>query len=180
MNLPVRLGGQAAGWGFILCWLCLHPPSWALEASPVPTPAATPAPSAVVTPSAAGTPVCDPSLTYVPNLCQEGEDFRVIRTEEDWQRYVNDDESAYPPPADFTRQMLVILPYFPTPGRPPRRLGVSSACVLPDRIQITCTLTDAPARQTAPRPGGRERRTGRPRALGVLFPPSLLPVTVLR
>lgn len=183
------------GCAFILLLLCL--PAWAQQTPPIlltptatpsgpmapgstPVPAVTAIAATAMTPSAAGTPVCDPTLIYVSNLCREPEAFRVIRTEEDWEQYVNDDEVVYPPPVDFNRQMLVIIPYWPDPNESPKRLGVSRACVLQDRIQIDCYLMDADVKPTAPRPGGRQRRGGRAKAIGVLLPPSSLPVTVLR
>lgn len=160
-------------WGVIFFALIFPQGLWAQEQ---------PQTSPVVTakPSATGTPACDPDIIYVVNRCSAVDVYRLIRTQEDWEQYVGGDDFLFPAPADFTNQMLVIIPYFPTPGQIPTRLAVSSACVLQNRIEVKCYLMEDKPFERPERPGSGHHHGGQSKVLGVLLPKSSLPVTVLR
>jgi hypothetical protein len=140
---------------------------WAKDTTPI-------SPTASVTPSA-----CDPKVVNVINHCTDTETYRLIRSPEDWHKYINGDDYRYPSPTDFTQQMLVIIPYSAPSGQPGARLGISSACVLPNQIQIQCHLLNN-GTVDIKQEDYHSHLKNHPKAVGVLLPQSSLPVVVLR
>ena len=100
-----------------------------------------------------------------------GRHYYVIRNQEEWNRYVNFPEKEIAR-VNFDKQMLVVFPFCSPPGQRHVHIKVSSACVLPDHIQINYSIVGY--RHLKP------NRNGHLRSIAVVLPNLNLPVVALQ
>ena len=126
-----------------------------------------------LTPSTAS-PTCVPTVIGVPTSFSknyvEGH-YYVVRNQEEWNRYVNFPEKEIAR-VNFDKKMLVIFPFYSPPGESRVHIKVSSACVLPDHIQINYSIVGY--RHLKP------NRTMHLRSIAVVLPNLNLPVVAVK
>jgi hypothetical protein len=81
------------------------------------------------------TPTCQP--TVIPNPGVGASDNLVVRSHDDWVKFADHPHQGAPDPVDFSQQMFVVIPY--QTSQDGLALGIVSACILNDHIQIDCS-----------------------------------------